>query len=145
MAHHAGISEEFTFSAEVVPDHLTGIALWDVPARPPVTEVTVGEEFDVEIAVICLTAGCSLRGKNIQVRDHNYVLVGSGTLTDTFYNLRYMKWAFRGRVRVKAPLEAGVYTWIAEFPRQSKHSSAEVSFGISAGLGFPSPPEEAIV
>lgn len=141
MAHHSMASEAFTFD---VADHLTGIALWDVPARPPVTSVGTGEEFEVDIAVLCLTAGCNLMGKTIQVVDEDFNLVAEGKTTEEFFNLAYMKYGYRGHVKVKAPEEPGTYTWYGQFPRQSKHSGVRVPLSVHIGRGFPSPKEQPI-
>ena len=130
-------SEPFSFTTEL-EEHNVGIALWDVPARPPVTKVAVGEEFNVEIAVLCFTKGCNLMGKTIQVVDENFDIVATGKTTDSFFNLRYMKTGYRGRVKVKAPSEPGTYRWYGQFPAQSPHASVRAPLTLSAGRGFPS-------
>jgi len=138
MAHHEMSSAPFTFSAE---DHLTGIALWDVPARPQPTKLGTGEEFNVEIAVLCITKGCDLMGKTIQVADETLKVIATGKTTERAWNARYSKWQYRGRVKVKAPDEPGTFRWYGQFPRQSKHAGVRVPLTFSTGVGFPSPEE----
>lgn len=141
MTYHSAIGKQFSFSAS---DHVTGIALWDVPARPQPTKLGTGEEFNVEISVICLTRGCNLMGKKLLVRDATGVIQGEGKTTEKAWNARYMKWQYRGRVKVKSPDKAGTYVWTAHFPRQNPHVEASVSMVISAGRGFPSPEEHPL-
>ena len=121
--HHRGTSDEFTFNVTSV-DHTTGILV----SAP--TEVAAGEDFDVQIEVLCITAGCNLMGKIIQVKDEDFNLKGEGKTTQSFYNLTYLKFGYRGWVKVTAPEEVGTYAWWGMFPYQSRHKAAMARFNV---------------
>jgi len=120
--HHRGVSDTFTFSVSAV-DHSTGIAITSYP-----TKVEPKQSFEVEIAVICLDAGCDLMGKTIQVKDPSMIVKGTGTLTTKAFNARYGKYEYRGKVKVTAPDKVGTYEWWGIFPYQSRHKEARVRF-----------------
>ena len=121
--HHRGVSDQFTFSVAGA-EHVTGIAV-EAPS-----EVVAGEDFAVKIDVVCLTAGCELMGKNIQVKDEHFELKGEDTLTVRFFHVPSAKWGYRGYVTVMAPDEIGSYSWWGMFPAQSPHKASMARFNV---------------
>jgi len=134
---HRGVGDEFTFSVASA-EHVTGIAV----SAP--TSVVAGQTFSVKIEVVCLTAGCDLTGKKIQVKDTAFKLIAEGTLTERFLHVPSGKYGYRGYVKTPAPTVLGSYTWWGMFPAQSGHKASMARFGMSTpraeARGFPTSP-----
>ena len=81
-----------------------------------VDKVQPKAKFKVEVKVSCKDPGCDLRGRKIQVFDHEGKLAGEGTLTER-HTLILITWHI-GWVEVTAPERENFYTWKAVFPQQ---------------------------
>ncbi len=110
--------------------HTMGIA--DIPDIAE--KVNPGAEFEVEVRVMCMTAGCDLMGLNIEVVDEAGSVVGTGSLTGRAWNARYMKYEYFGKVKVTAPLIPGARTWYGRFPRQGVHGGVSDVFTFTVAL-----------
>jgi len=121
--HHKSAQNPITFSVQA-EEHDMGIAVISYPLK-----VEPNQKFEVEIAVICLSAGCDLTGKRIGVGKLPFQDMWGATLTWRAFNARYAKWEYHGKVLVTAPAESGSYTYYAFFPYQSRHKRAIARFG----------------
>ena len=124
MAHHWGVQQKFVFKTES-EYHDTGIAVVGYPLK-----VEPNESFEVELAVICLTAGCDLTGKKIHVGASPTGKEFEGTLTWKAWNARYMKWEYHGKVKCEAPEKLGSYEWYGTFFTQSRHRGSRTRIGL---------------
>ena len=125
MAHHRRVSDVFTYTVSTT-EHSTGIAIVSYPLK-----VEPNQEFEVEIAVLCLTKGCDLMGKTIGVgTEPGRAPVFTGRTTWKAFNAKYGKWEYHGKVKCKAPEALGSYNWYGVFPYQSRHRRAEARIGI---------------
>jgi len=113
--HHRGVQSSMTFTVQA-DDHDTGISIVGYPVK-----VQPNQSFEVEIAVICISAGCDLTGKKIYVGTSPAGREFAGSLTWRAFNARYAKYEYHGKVTCKAPETQGAYTWYATFPYQSRH------------------------
>lgn len=110
--------------------HTMGIAdILDIAEK-----VNPRAEFEVEVRVMCMTAGCDLMGLNIEVVDEAGNVVGTGSLTGRAWNARYMKYEYFGKVKVTAPSIPGAHTWYGRFPHQELHGGVSDDFTFTVAL-----------
>ena len=123
MAHHHKAVETFAFTASA-EEHRTGMSIVSYPLK-----VEPNQSFTVEVAVVCIDAGCDLTGKRFFVSENGIDETFVGKLTWRAFNARYMKWEFHGKVTCKAPEQTGSYEWFGVFPYQSRHRRSMARFG----------------
>lgn len=119
--HNCG-GTEFSFS---VREHEIILSAWGTPSP-----TNMGEEFTAKIGARC-TAGCSLAGLPIVIRDEEGQLIANGNLGDDILpNTAGTYWAAQP---LTAPGDEGVYTWFVhcdnmELELAHKIETAEFTF-----------------
>ena len=122
--HHRGVQEKLVYSV-YSEEHSTGISIVGYPLK-----VEPNQSFEVEIAVICLSKGCDLTGKNVFVGKTPAGREFSGKLTWRAFNAKYGKYEYHGKVKCVAPEKLGTYEWYGTFPYQSRHKGSTTSFSL---------------
>lgn len=121
-------------TVRVVP-HDTSLAVWGVPSP-----IVIDHPFRIQVGATC-SAGCDLRGKEIQTRDETGASIACGTLGDTPWDgTRALYWT---DVDLVAPATDGATSWSISF------APAELELphgGASARFGFETvrPPQHSV-
>ncbi len=129
---HEESSTPFSF---VVKPHTTSMAVWDVPSP-----VTFGRPFTIKLGVHC-SAECRLADRLIAICDQAGSRVGTGTLRATPWSeTSGLYWT---EIELLAPSTAGLYTWVAKFPKpdlELAHEGSAHSFSFATAA----PPEHTV-
>ena len=114
--------------------HPTSIAVWGVSSP-----VVVNRGFVAKVGVKC-SAGCSLAGRTIVVRDAAGTDVGHGRLGDA--PERGTSALYAAEVALEAPAEEGVHDWTAAFAGSGPDDASRAREGTPAPSRGPVPPSE---
>ena len=129
---HEESSAPFSFT---VKQHVTSIAVWDVPSP-----VALNASFRIKAGVKC-SAGCKLTGTQIDVYDENGEKVASAALGEIpVQQTSALYWA---EVELRAPDAERRYTWAVRFPEPDldlPHDQASHTFGFTTAR----PPEHVV-
>lgn len=119
---HEEASLSFSFQTG---EHTTSLAVWDAPSP-----IVAGEKFIVKVGAKC-SACCSLKGRQVELRDDNNSVVAIGTLAqEPWPGAEALYWT---ALEVTAPETEGFFQWpIAFSPRDCELPHQ----GASATLSF---------
>lgn len=124
-----------TVADEPRPAHPTSVAVWGVPSP-----VAAASPFTATVGVKC-SAGCSLAGRPVVVRDDSGRDLGRATLGAEPAAGTHALYA--AAVSLTAPSEPGVHAWTAAFPAITEPLSALARQQPNPAAGTSAAPYEA--
>lgn len=87
--------------------HSTSLAVWDNPSP-----LVRGSRFEVKVGAKC-SASCGLHGRQVEIRDEDDKVMGSGALGDaTWAGTASLYWT---TVQLDAPSEIRLHSWTVNF------------------------------
>src|SRR5262249_10433183 len=123
-AWSAVCAETSTPVSFTVKPHTTSVVVWDIPSA-----IVGGERFRIKIGIKC-SSGCRFASRSFAIYDHAGKEVSTATLSEDRWPGTSLHSA---EVELEAPVDEGLYTWIAKCPGSDAglpHEEGSIDFGI---------------